>query len=391
MQGGIFMQYKYFLYSFIILFFTLLNSSNAPIHILFVLDTFPCNTKTVIVNQAIGLLEKGFYVSILSKQRGSSDEPIHPLLKNVYWGSIEQFDLNSIDVIICQYGSLGKECASHLKNNKRVKLVTFFRGSDITSIRETASGEYDTLFFTGDLFLPVCSYFAYLLTTLGCDPKKVLVQASGIDCNKFKFRQKVPNTSAMRKTRETIRIISVNRLIEKKGCKYALQAIKRLINSGYSIDYTIVGDGKQRDILINSAKKLGIEKNVHFLGSRSNEEVALLLQNSHIFLLPSVTCPNGSQEGIPNALKEAMAMGLPVISTYHAGIRELIKHGETGFLSPERDAHSLEKNIKYLIEHPKIWHSITHKARLVIESLYDTVLLNNVLAQRIKKIVSPST
>ncbi len=95
------------------------------------------------------------------------------------------------------------------------------------------------------------------------------------------------------------------------------------------------------------------------------------LNKSHIFILSSVTASNGDQEGIPNALKEAMAMGLPVISTDHSGIPELIEDGISGFLVPERDIAALVDRIEYLINHPEQWNKITAAARKTIEEKFD--------------------
>lgn len=395
-----------------IIFFPLFLHASKRIHVLFVLDKFLCDTKTVILNQATGLIKKGFQISILAKQKGKN---AHSILDRDYnyslhWGNIDTFDLSDIDVIICQYGSLGKECANYLKTYKKLvplnsensipfplskpKLITFFRGSDITAINEIQMGAYDTLFEVGDLFLPVCAYYAYLLQVLGCDPKKILVQPSGINCDLFNFRNRIPQCPEpkpkQRNKSETIHIISVARLIEKKGIEYAIRAIASLIKEGYNIEYTIVGEGNRKNRLIALAKKLRISNRVHIIGHQSNQQVSLLLNKSHIFILPSVTCADGSQEGIPNAIKEAMATGLPIITTYHSGIRELITHQETGLLSPERDARSLADNIKYIMHSPGHWLKITASARSMVESFYETHYLNDLLAKRIHALCKPT-
>jgi len=380
----------------IITFFITLQTRDTPIHVLFFVDTLMSETKSIIINQALGLLDKGFCVSILAQKQGDFyDATIDQLFSgHMHYGPLTDDIVNSVDVIICQYGTLGKECAAHLhKHKKKIKFITFFRGADITSTKETQINSYDLLFSMGDLFMPVCAYYAYLLEILGCDPQKILVQPSGINCSLFQFRNKTPDVARSfykSDNGKPIRLISVGRLIEKKGIKDAIKAISSLIHEGYNIEYTIIGDGKQKKYLSKLTQQLGIEQNVHFLGRISNKEIATLLQDSHIFILPSVTCPDGSQEGIPNALKEAMATGLPVISTYHAGIRELIKHEKSGLLTPERDIDSLMNNIKYLIHHPKNWPSMTALARETVETHYDIKYLNHLLAERIRALVKTS-
>jgi len=377
------MIYKRIFSLWTITIFATLQAYSHPIHVLFFIDTLMSETKTVIINQILGLKEKGFKVSILAKKKSIhvNEELEKYLEKDIYWGTLEEFDTNTVDVILCQYGSLGKECAQCLQKSKRPKLVTFFRGSDITATSETRQGSYDLLFATGDLFLPVCAYYSYLLTILGCDPQKILVQASGIDCSMFKFRKKTPHIN------EPIQIISTSRLVGKKGLDDAIRAIALLIDEGYNIEYTIIGEGGKKESLISLAEELHIADKIRIVGHKSNQEVAQLLQQSHIFILPSVTSANGTQEGIPNAAKEAMATGLPVISTYHAGLRELIKHNESGLLVPERDVQTLAKSIKYLIRNPKKWYPLITEARKVIEEAYDAHFLNDLLAQRIEALV----
>jgi colanic acid/amylovoran biosynthesis glycosyltransferase len=95
------------------------------------------------------------------------------------------------------------------------------------------------------------------------------------------------------------------------------------------------------------------------------------MQESHIFILPSVTATNGDKEGLPNVLKEALASGLPVISTYHAGIPELIQDGKSGFLVKERDAYTLSIRLNQLIENPSLWSTFSSKGRKRVEEAFN--------------------
>ena len=98
--------------------------------------------------------------------------------------------------------------------------------------------------------------------------------------------------------------------------------------------------------------------------------------NAMGFLAPSVTSAEGDQEGIPITLMEAMAMGKPVISTWHSGIPELVKDGVTGLLVPERDFTMLSVRIQYLLEHPETRQAMGHQGRRVIEKDYNLKLSN---------------
>jgi colanic acid/amylovoran biosynthesis glycosyltransferase len=96
-----------------------------------------------------------------------------------------------------------------------------------------------------------------------------------------------------------------------------------------------------------------------------------MMESSHILLAPSVTAGDGDEEGIPNVVKEAMAVGLPVVSTVHAGIPELVVDGESGFLVPERSVDDLAERIMYLCDHPEIWPQMSRAARRKVETEFD--------------------
>ncbi len=114
-------------------------------------------------------------------------------------------------------------------------------------------------------------------------------------------------------------------------------------------------------------RELGIGEIVRFPGPLAHEDVVKNLETSHICLMPSVTAEDGNQEGIPNVLKEAMAMGLPVVSTRHAGIPELVQDGVSGYLVAERDSTALATALLQLIERPQQWGAMGQAGRVMIE------------------------
>jgi colanic acid/amylovoran biosynthesis glycosyltransferase len=114
-------------------------------------------------------------------------------------------------------------------------------------------------------------------------------------------------------------------------------------------------------------------------GSKRHEEVIQVLTQTHILIAPSVTAADGDEEGIPNTLKEAMAMGLPVISTVHAGIPELVEDGVSGFLVPERDVEALADRLERLVDHSETWAAMGRAGRRQIEAEFDIERLNDEL------------
>jgi len=344
-----------------------------PLNILFIVGHFPAPSQTFILNQITGLIDRGHNVSIFSFCRDSLSY-IHPdilkykLLDRVVYKKFPK-NLPNCDVVFCQFGYHGRRIfrLAYLKpwlSDKKV--VTCFRGSDITVRLKKKSNTYDHLFKKGDLFLPVCNHFKKRLIRFGCLPEKVVVHYSAIDCSKFFFKQRsLPKKGP-------IKLISVCRLVEKKGIKYAISAVAQVVQQHPNIVYHIVGDGPEYAQLESLIKKLNMHNNIILHGWKSQDVVVKMLDSAHVFLLPSVTALDGNEEGIPNAIKEAMAMGLPVIATAHAGNPELVESGVSGYLVSEKNVQEISDKIVYLIEHPDIWLPMEIAARKVIEERFET-------------------
>jgi len=123
--------------------------------------------------------------------------------------------------------------------------------------------------------------------------------------------------------------------------------------------------------------KLGVGDNIKLVGSKTHEEILGLLTESNIFIITSVTANDGDEETGVLVLKEAQAVGLPVISTLHNGIPEGVIDGKTGFLVPERDVSAITERLIYLIENPEMLPAIGRAGRKFIEDNYDIIKLNN--------------
>lgn len=143
---------------------------------------------------------------------------------------------------------------------------------------------------------------------------------------------------------EPIRICSTGRLHWKKGFEFALLAMHELKRHGIPFRYEIIGGGIELEKLIFLTHDLGIADHVHFSGKLSSGEVKARLETCDIFLLPSLS------EGISNAVLEAMAMKIPVVSTAAGGMDELITDMDNGLLTNTYDAKELANKIKLLIE-----------------------------------------
>ena len=155
-----------------------------------------------------------------------------------------------------------------------------------------------------------------------------------------------------------------------------------------NIEYNIIGDGELREHFQKLIEKLNVGHIVKLVGWKQQEELIEILDNSHILIAPSVTAADGNQDAPVNTLKEAMAMGLPVIGTLHGGIPELIEDGISGLLVPERDGEAIAQKVSYLIEHPEIWTDMGKAGRDRVEEKYDMHRLNDQLVDIYKSVLS---
>jgi glycosyltransferase involved in cell wall biosynthesis len=140
---------------------------------------------------------------------------------------------------------------------------------------------------------------------------------------------------------ETVKLLQVSRLQEKKGHVYALRALAKIAPEFPGVRYVIGGDGPLRATLGAEVAALGLADRVQFSGAVPREQVAGLMADADIYLHPSVTASDGDREGLPTSILEAMACALPTVATFHAGIPEAITHGESGYLAAERDVDGL--------------------------------------------------
>lgn len=287
------------------------------------------------------------------------------------------------DIIHCHFGPNGIIGAYLKEIGIPMKYITSFHGYDVNSYPKIAGKNiYSDLFRKGNIFTANTNFTKQEVVKLGCNEKKIVILPEGFKIEKFKF--------SIRKIKpgKLIKILTIGRLVEKKGHKYAIQAIAKVVKKYKNIEYTIAGDGPLREELRDLVSKLKIGKYVKFLGAVEQNEVLKLYQQAHIFILPSVTANNGDQEGQALVLQEAQAVGLPVISTFHNGIPEGVLDGQSGFLVPEKDVDALAERLEYLIERSEVWPEMGYAGRKFVEEHYDIDKLNNRLVKIYESLVN---
>ena len=288
------------------------------------------------------------------------------------------------DLVHCHFGPNGIS-AVELKDIGAIKcpVVTQFHGYDVSSyVRDNGESVYRKLFQEGDLFLCVSECIRTRVLAWGCDEHKARVHHTGVKVTQIPFapRANCPDQAP--------RLLSVSRLVEKKGLEYGVQAAARLVQDYPQLEYTIVGDGPERQALTRMAQELGIDGNVRFVGAKTRDEVAAMMAQAHILLAPSVQAHSGDEEGIPVVLMEALASGLPVVSTTHAGIPELIFSGVSGLLAPERDPVALANHVQRLLTHPVERSKMIDEGRRAVERNFDSNLLNAKLLEYYRELLA---
>lgn len=166
---------------------------------------------------------------------------------------------------------------------------------------------------------------------------------NGIDLDAFPPAHPAPDTPPL--------ILSVGRAIEKKGFPDLISACSRLADRPFRC--RIIGGGPLEETLRQQVQDLGLTSVVEICGPRLESEIISALTQSSLFVLPCVTGHDGAIDNLPTVIMEAMACALPVVSTSLAGIPEMVRNGETGWLVPERQPDALAKAIASLLDHPE--------------------------------------
>lgn len=280
------------------------------------------------------------------------------------------------DVIHCHYGPIGQlGVALREMGLVKGKIVTSFYGYDVTRQPLLRNPQvYHRLFAQGERVLALSEHMKSQLVALGCPPERVLVHHLGVDCQRFAFRERQAHD-------KPLEILSIARLVEKKGLEYAIEALAWLQGRDVSFRFRVVGDGPLASQLQRRTAELGLSDNVEFLGWRKQDEVAELLDTTDLLLAPSVRARDGDEEGTPTVIVEAMARGVPVLATRHSGIPEMVRDGETGFLVPERDAEALFERLVYFDANRDQWSGWSSRGRQVIEEEFDVHRLNDQLLE----------
>lgn len=168
---------------------------------------------------------------------------------------------------------------------------------------------------------------------------KGIILHTGIDTEKFVRKNYIKNNITS--------FIQVSNFNSKKGQKVTIEAFKKATtnNPKFNARLIFVGNGKYFNDCKKIVETLKLNSKVLFLGNLNQSEIINQMENATVFVHHSITAPNGDQEGIPNSVIEAMAMELPILSTFHSGIPEAVEHNVNGLLCEENDVETYSKQM----------------------------------------------
>lgn len=360
--------------------------------IVYILERFPSYSEYFILNEITALREQGFRIIVASVKKGpplndrssSSTEP------TLYFGSWFSPVKSVAHLYLLRkhgprYWSVLREAvlaggsvADSLRRWKHFSIAAYFLFrlrqipvdrlhahflslpstialimSKLSGIEFSCSAHAHDIFTTGEpelakkiaaakLVITCTRFNLEYLKAIAPEAKERIHQVyHGIDLSKWQGRKGFhPFTNG-------IHILSVGRLVEKKGTIYLLQAVKQL-KASYEIRCSIVGGGPLLPVLKDFIRQNQLEENVHLYGALEQEKIKPLYEAADLFVLPCRETADGDRDGLPNVLMEALAVGVPVISTPVSAVPELVENRVTGLLVPQEDATAIAEAIMRL-------------------------------------------
>jgi colanic acid/amylovoran biosynthesis glycosyltransferase len=279
--------------------------------------------------------------------------------------------IGNIALIHAHMGSEGYFALPLAKKLKTPLFVNFY-GWDMSKLPQLPywKKRYPKLFAEADGIIVEGEHMKTKMIELGCPEEKVFISKIGIITNDipFSYRQSY-------NTDEGLKILMCARFEEKKGFIEAITAIKILKDEGYKLLVDIIGDGPLKDKIIETIENNELTDVIHLLGRKKYYEIYVLSKEYHLFMHPSRTSSEGDSEGVaPTIILEMQALGLPIISTTHADIPNIIPV-ENHYLASEGNVEEIVTQIKRLINDYQKWKLISEIGKIFVNREHDNVIV----------------
>ncbi|GAA3736400.1 glycosyltransferase [Flavobacterium ginsengisoli] len=271
---------------------------------------------------------------------------------------IRSLKKNKIDVVLAQYGPTAHKIVSLCKKIN-LPLITHFHGYDASEYSIiTQCNNYKEVFSYSKYVIAVSLSMKQRLIDLGCSNEKIVYNSCAPNSIFLDVNPSFKNST----------FIAVGRFVNKKAPYYTILAFNKVLNKFPDAKLVIGGDGVLYETCVNLIRYLKIDNNVSLPGIIGREDFLGYLEDSLAFVQHSITAISGDQEGTPVAILEASAAGLPVISTQHAGIPDVIIDGKTGFLVEEHDVEMMAEKMIFFLENRSVAKQFGEKGKELVKS-----------------------
>jgi colanic acid/amylovoran biosynthesis glycosyltransferase len=400
----------------------------AGLNILYILRSFPTVTEMSTLNEITGMIRRGVEVSIVSLKKPADMKHLHDdiekyrltertfylnvstgikkwrniLLRTIY-GQVKLYLFaklplkNKIEVSVYSIRKKSRRLSlvhlvdliNHIAIKKpnviyfhfathageliilrkifNMPVVVFFHGFDFSKNLPFKDLNYPQMFRKGDWFFTNSSFSAQKVRELGCPAGKLSVPGLPVDDINYPYK---------------IRILTVARLVEKKGLYYAILAFSECHKKFPELEYEIVGEGPLREELTRLVKSMGMQDHIRLSGNKTKDQVIETMLDSDIFILTSITADDGETEGLGMVLLESQLTGMPVLATRHNGFTDAVKDGISGFLVPEKDVAAIADKLTWMMDHPESWAAMGAAGRQhIMDNFREQVYLDRILSR----------
>jgi len=251
---------------------------------------------------------------------------------------------NHVQAVLAEYGHTGLAMMEVCREAK-IPLIVHFHGHDAydSKILDYEGKNYPELFENSAALIVVSKDMHHQLIQLGAPSEKLFLNPYGVDVSQFNGADPA-NADPV--------FISVGRFVDKKAPYLTLLAFHQIFESNPEARLIMIGDGPLLEACYQLAQALAISGAVEFKGACAHDQVVKEMQLAKALVQHSIRTTNGDSEGTPVAILEACAVGLPVVATRHAGIKDVILNGETGLLIEEKDIDGMAAAMNQILLDP---------------------------------------
>lgn len=272
---------------------------------------------------------------------------------------VKAFRRYRVRAVLAEYGTTGVMTVEACRQLK-IPLIVYFFGYDasVTSVLEEHAESYRRMFQEAAALIAISRSVQRRLVSLGAPAEKIHYIPCGVDCQRF---------GGARPADAPPLFLAVGRFVEKKAPHLTIKAFAQVHRAHPSARLRMIGDGPLLQESRELAKNLGIAEAVEFLGTQTHDVVSSEMHQARCFVQHSIEASSGDCEGTPVGILEAGGSGLPVVSTRHAGIPDVVVEGETGYLVDEGDIEGMAQHMLRIAEEPELARSLGEAARKRIQ------------------------